>query len=380
MQNKYATGACDGWKNVRKDSLIGSTANVEGNPVLLNVNDISSRPKTAETLLEIVESEIEYILNVLQAILVAWCTDASGESAKMRRLLVRRYPWLVVLDCWAHQVQLVVGDLWRADDPLIRAMDRATEVVKWFNNHSLALGVLKKEQTTRRTKVLCLILPGATRWTSHFLCISRLLELEECLRLLPVATERHQTLMRAAGPKRDAKNKAAEILRTIVEPGFWEYLKSLWDVLRPFAIASNVTQGDNARLDTVLCTLAHLYHIFSKPSFPECVRRAVLPSLEKRWANADQPIFILAVVLNPYIRARAFHPNSAYRTPAGLRSLVSDAFQRFFGELPDYEMDSAFTDYVAWAGEWSAEGMNLANTRQAAKAQVRLLLHNQTHI
>lgn len=175
--------------------------------------------------------------------------------------------------------------------------------------------------------------------------------------------------MRAAGPKRDAKNKAAEILRTIVEPGFWEYLKSLWDVLRPFAIASNVTQGDNARLDTVLCTLAHLYHIFSKPSFPECVRRAVLPSLEKRWANADQPIFILAVVLNPYIRARAFHPNSAYRTPAGLRSLVSDAFQRFFGELPDYEMDSAFTDYVAWAGEWSAEGMNLANTRQAAKAQ-----------
>lgn len=118
MQNKYATGACDGLQ-----------------PVLLNVNDISSRPKTAETLLEIVESEIEYILNVLQAILVAWCTDASGESAKMRRLLVRRYPWLVVLD-QVIQVQLVVGDLWRADDPLIRAMDRAKRFSASF---SLAL-------------------------------------------------------------------------------------------------------------------------------------------------------------------------------------------------------------------------------------------------
>ncbi|KAL1664691.1 hypothetical protein GGF50DRAFT_54254 [Schizophyllum commune] len=108
VENKHATGACDGWKNIRKDSLIGSTANVEGNPVLLNVNDISARPKTAETLLEIVEKEIMYILNILKAILVAWCTDASGESAKMRRLLAGKHPWIVVLDCWGHQVRLIL--------------------------------------------------------------------------------------------------------------------------------------------------------------------------------------------------------------------------------------------------------------------------------
>lgn len=49
--------------------------------------------------------EIKYVLS-LGIILVAWCTDASGESAKMRRLLRQKIPWIVVVDCWAHQVRL----------------------------------------------------------------------------------------------------------------------------------------------------------------------------------------------------------------------------------------------------------------------------------
>ena len=72
---------------------------------MLNVSDISGEPKTAETLLDIVVKEIKYMVETLLLVVVAWCTDASGESAKMRRLLVRKYPWLVVLDCWGHQVR-----------------------------------------------------------------------------------------------------------------------------------------------------------------------------------------------------------------------------------------------------------------------------------
>ncbi|KAL6309075.1 hypothetical protein BKA93DRAFT_717676, partial [Sparassis latifolia] len=103
VHNKFATGQCDGWKNVAKTSLIASMVNVEYTAYLMNTYDISALPKTAENLLEIVLSEIKYYTEKLQVILVAWCTDASGESAKMRRLLVQRFPFLVVLDCWCHQ-------------------------------------------------------------------------------------------------------------------------------------------------------------------------------------------------------------------------------------------------------------------------------------
>ena len=36
---------------------------------------------------------------------VAIVTDASGECRKARRILGQKYPWLVVLDCYSHQVR-----------------------------------------------------------------------------------------------------------------------------------------------------------------------------------------------------------------------------------------------------------------------------------
>lgn len=40
-------------------------------------------------------------------IIIAIVTDASGEARKARQLLGEKYPWLVVLDCYAHQVILI---------------------------------------------------------------------------------------------------------------------------------------------------------------------------------------------------------------------------------------------------------------------------------
>lgn len=66
--------------------------------------DTSRQPKDAKNLLLLVLDEIKYAVEVLKIVIVAWCTDASGESAKMRRMLAQKFRWMVVLDCWAHQV------------------------------------------------------------------------------------------------------------------------------------------------------------------------------------------------------------------------------------------------------------------------------------
>lgn len=71
---------------------------------MLNTTNISAQRKDAQGLLAIVLNEIQYATEVLRVQLVAWCTDASGESAAMRRLLVQKLPWIVGVDCWAHQV------------------------------------------------------------------------------------------------------------------------------------------------------------------------------------------------------------------------------------------------------------------------------------
>ncbi|KIK82178.1 hypothetical protein PAXRUDRAFT_154379 [Paxillus rubicundulus Ve08.2h10] len=107
VNNRFVTGQCDGWKNIVKSSIITSTINVEHIPYLLNTCNISDKPKMAKNLLEIVLGEIKYATEVLKVKIVAWCTDVGGDSAKMRWLLVQKFPHLIVVDCWAHQVNLI---------------------------------------------------------------------------------------------------------------------------------------------------------------------------------------------------------------------------------------------------------------------------------
>ncbi|EJD35809.1 hypothetical protein AURDEDRAFT_33360, partial [Auricularia subglabra TFB-10046 SS5] len=100
---KLATGQCDGWKDICKASIVAFMMNVEYTPWLINTIDISRQVKDAQNLLKLVLDEIKYATEVLKLTVVAWCTDASGESRGMRNLLVAKFKWIIVVDCWAHQ-------------------------------------------------------------------------------------------------------------------------------------------------------------------------------------------------------------------------------------------------------------------------------------
>ncbi|THU83160.1 hypothetical protein K435DRAFT_571524, partial [Dendrothele bispora CBS 962.96] len=364
----YGTGQCDGWKNVKKNSVVASMVNVEYNPRLLGVEDISAERKTADNLIKIVINEMNRIRDIFNVILVAWCTDASSESAKMRRNLVAKFPWLVVLDCWAHQVNLIVGDFIKLKVPLIRAADKALELIKWFNNHSFALGLLRQEQTFYRFAVLVLILPVLTRWTSHYLAMDRLVELKPAFLRLVISDDICKKLVASAGSKAADKTKAKKMIRLIKETEFWTQVESLQNMLRPFAIAANLIQADNCRLDTVLFTLAHLYYIHkTSRNIDHRVCNAVIASIEKRWKKADQEIFILAVVFNPYIRSRAFDPSNELASAGRMWNLVRRAYKRFSrGQEPSAEFKECFTAYYRGIGRWSDEHMDLKGSRESA--------------
>lgn len=62
--------------------------------------------KTADNLLKLVLDEIKYAQNELKVEIVAWCSDAGGDSRAMRERLYRLKPWLVSIDCWGHQVRI----------------------------------------------------------------------------------------------------------------------------------------------------------------------------------------------------------------------------------------------------------------------------------
>ena len=71
------------------------------------MHDASAERKTAENLVKLLEEVMTSVQTEWGAIVIAIVTDASGESRKARRILGQKYPWLVVLDCYAHQVGIV---------------------------------------------------------------------------------------------------------------------------------------------------------------------------------------------------------------------------------------------------------------------------------
>ena len=72
-------------------------------------------------------------------------------------------------------------------------------------------------------------------------------------------------------------------------------------ILEPLAVAANITQAAHTRFDHVLLMLGNLFCIYSHPSLESQIKEWIIGSLEKRWAKADQEVFILAVSFNPYI-------------------------------------------------------------------------------
>lgn len=74
-----------------------------------SVHDSTKDRKTAENLL----IELEKVYNSLQdqttwnTVVGGLVTDASGEARKARRLFSAKYPQVIVLDCYSHQVGFI---------------------------------------------------------------------------------------------------------------------------------------------------------------------------------------------------------------------------------------------------------------------------------
>ncbi len=81
-------------------------------------------------------------------------------------------------------------------------VNQALKIVKWFNNHSRALGLLADQQKFRYGNVLTFILSVLTHWTSHYLSATHLLEIEQALQVL--VAESQDTLIAIVGVRADA--------------------------------------------------------------------------------------------------------------------------------------------------------------------------------
>lgn len=143
--------------------------------------------------------------------------------------------------------------------------------------------------------------------------------------------------------------------------------------LEPLAIAANITQSNHANLGVVLITLANLFRIYSgNNDFDRDASATICASLEKRWAKVgvEREIFILAIILNPYLRTRPFNSHNRTMVPGRLWDMVRRAYIRMYSVQPDMRFRQAFGEYLQGTGEFSAESLGLSDWTELAKQEV----------
>jgi hypothetical protein len=173
--------------------------------------------------LKLVTNDLQWIENTYGVTIIGVCTDNGGDAWKMQHLLHVLMPWLIILVCWAHQINLIVGDYLSLRIDSLTCLPKAFLLIKWMNNHSRALGMFRREQLQTTNKILVLILPVITRWMAHYLSLRRLLDIEISIRACWI--KYGQEMIECAGPKFDVQQMACKIQAIAEDPQFWAQVK-----------------------------------------------------------------------------------------------------------------------------------------------------------
>jgi len=149
---------------------------------LINTHDMTKEPKTGDRMFVLMKADKKLMEEKYNLTVAGWCGRRRTGHKKGKRLMAEEFSWMIILVCWAHQINLVVGDLLGVKHELIEVIKTALEIITWFNGHSAPLAWLQHEQEITYNTSWIIFLPIVTRWLAHYHTCSRLLKIEKALR------------------------------------------------------------------------------------------------------------------------------------------------------------------------------------------------------
>ncbi|KAJ6460569.1 ribonuclease H-like domain-containing protein, partial [Mycena sanguinolenta] len=326
----------DGWKARSKADVHALCANVD---YKVSIVICSNSSKDGPALCKLFGEMIDEIEEKYNCYVIVFGTDADGGSNKGRVLLGKERPWLFVPSCWAHQFQLILGDYFKVFPYAAEIAEKATGLIAWINNHGKVRKIFDgvQEQLSQdrlnRVVVLAYIVANLTRWTTHCIAFIRLLVLREYLQFA-VLQSRGAIITAQVGAAKSTeaerlKEEATHYCKLISDTGFWSGLNTVVEDIEPICYGTNINQKDSTRADQVLLTLAGLYlHYVDHPE-PE-VSTSLVARLEKRWKACDQPLFLVALILNPFEGLSRFGPRAQF-DHFKATSIVTALYRRIMG-------------------------------------------------
>src|SRR6266545_952824 len=282
----------------------------------------TAHKKDGVSMCQAFEGMIDSAENLYGVIIIAFCCDNDGGSQRGRKDLILKRLWLFGPPCCAHQVtsrispsllnnnfsiqfQLILGEYFSVNQEAAETAEEATDLISWVLNHGRVWSVFNETQAEISVppgKVLAFLMANMTHWTTHLIAFNRLCDLKNAMRQ-SVISQRQDIISAQVGAeknhqkKQKLENDARTHCNLIDEGGFWHRLRSVVDDLEPICFGLNLNQTDAMRPDQVLLTFTGIFLYFQKHSKPS-VAAGIITRIEKWWKALDQPMFVLALVLN----------------------------------------------------------------------------------
>ncbi|KAJ6461535.1 ribonuclease H-like domain-containing protein [Mycena vulgaris] len=320
-ENREVKKLSDGWKSLRKASVNAVCASLGHKTYVLELFDATAFNKDGPALCAQFEEIIERIQPKYKCFVIFFVTDADGGSKKGRILLGKKRPYLFVPSYWAHQFQLILGDYFKVYAYGREIAESATGLIAWINNHGKVRKIFDQVQAqlsqerTNKIIILAYLVANLTRWTTHFVAFMRLLVLREYLQFAVMQSRGAIIAAQVGAAKSTEKQRLEEeaiaYCDLIGSHSFWSGLTSVVEDLEPICYGTNINQTDSTRADQVLLTLAGLYlHFIDHPE--TAVSSSLVQRIENRWADCDQPLYLVALILNPFEGLACFGPKANF--------------------------------------------------------------------
>ena len=295
-----ATYVSDGWDSIDHLPLINSAfvTSSDGGVYWRSV-DTSGYEKNAEYCASLMIADI-YEFGCDRVVLII--TDTCTTMRKAWGIVMDEFPWMSVLPCQPHCVSLLLKDIGQVPKVAGLFKDYAT-VVNWFSHHQKPLAILRKIVMLKFGKSKELVRAVATRFGSHTLVGTRLIELNSSLQATVVDPDyvAHKYVDKTSKPDADGSVRECRggMAKKLVldDSGFWADADEHVTMTKP-------AMGLLRRHDSSAPTVGKVYNGWylvgeNIKSSATVYKSTALEKFDERWAYAHEAFAAAAYVVDP---------------------------------------------------------------------------------
>lgn len=267
----------DAWENSARRHVLGAMFSLFGVIWTYGVSECTIRQDGLAVAEAIEDIIMKSICNGWE--IGAVITDNAGQCARARRILSLRWPQIVFLFCFAHQVNLLVKDVLRRAFGVVAA-EAAAIINTLSRSTSKWLPSLRSYMSKLYGKQYGIYRIADTRWNSAQSSFASLLRVRTAVKVFIITHKSEPGFPSSFLPAESEE--------------FWTHLAAAEEAIRPLTYASFLLQSDDCNLADVVDVFGRIYKGFSVTG-----DEVLVNCIKERWAACEQPLYLIAYLLHP---------------------------------------------------------------------------------